>query len=92
MIDHKIPFLHINPDYGRASPSLGNVLGQFLPSGSRCVEPFDVAAHLREGGVTAETIYAPDVGVFGNGHNMFMQNNAEEYSQIYLDWFKENLN
>ena len=90
MVQYKIPFLHVNPDYGR-DVSGTNAVGQYLPSGSRCVVPFDVARYLRGRGVTAKTIYAPDVGVFGNGHNMFLQDNADEYSQIYLDWFSKNL-
>ena len=90
MISHKIPFLHVNPDYGRDVSGV-NAVGLYLPSGSRCVTPFDVAKYLRNAGVTAKTIYAPNVGVYGNGHNMFLQNNAEEFSEIYLDWFEKNV-
>ena len=91
LIDNNIPFLHVNPDYAR-EVSPGNP--RYLPSGSRCVSDpsIDVAQSLRDRGGIAETIYAPDVGVSGNGHSMMFQNNIREYAQIYLDWFKKNLN
>jgi pimeloyl-ACP methyl ester carboxylesterase len=91
MVDHKIPFLHVNPDYARDTSGV-LALGQFLPSGSRCVQPFDVAAYLRSQGVIADTIYLPDVGIYGNGHNYMLQNNADEIvDKVYLPWLKENV-
>jgi hypothetical protein len=34
----------------------------------------------------------PDVGIYGNGHNYMMQNNADEIvEKVYLPWLKENV-
>jgi hypothetical protein len=43
-------------------------------------------------GVSADTIYLPDVGIYGNGHNYMLQNNADEIAEkVYLPWLKENV-
>ncbi len=96
MIEHEIPFLHVNPDYGR---DVGRGLGRHIPSGGRCIlgDDADPRNHASKfitdncPSCKAEDIYAPEEGVFGNGHMMMFQNNIEEYAQISLDWFKENL-
>ena len=91
MVTHKIPFLHVNPDYARDTSGVV-ALGQFLPSGSRCVLPIDVAAYLRSQGVSALTVYLPEVGIYGNGHNYMMQNNADAIvEKVYLPWLKDNV-
>jgi pimeloyl-ACP methyl ester carboxylesterase len=90
VVSHRIPMLQINPDYARDVSGVGAV-GQFLPSGSRCVQPVDVAAEIRARGGNARTIYLPDVGIFGNGHEYMLQNNADRIARVYLRWLRANV-
>ena len=42
--------------------------------------------------MSALTVYLPDVGIYGNGHNYMMQNNADAIvEKVYLPWLKENI-
>ena len=90
---HKIPFLHVNPDYARVGSQ------SYLPSGSRCVsanavEPqIDVAAEIRKKGGTALTVYLPNLGIYGNGHEFMLQDNADKIAEkVYLPWLAKNVN
>ncbi len=89
MAEHHIPVLHVNPDYAR---SAGLVSGEnYLPSGSRCMTPIDVAAEIRKKGGNALTLYLPDLGIRGNGHEFMLENNADQIARIYLDWLDKNV-
>jgi pimeloyl-ACP methyl ester carboxylesterase len=86
---HHIPVLHVNPDYARAAGARSGA--NYLPSGSRCVSPVDVAAEVKNKGGVAETIYLPDLGIRGNGHQFMLQNNADEIARVYVDWLDRNV-
>jgi hypothetical protein len=67
-----------------------------LPSGSRCVNqpqwPINVAAEINKRGGNALTVYLPDVGIYGNGHEFMLQNNADQIvEKVYLPWLKDNV-
>jgi hypothetical protein len=64
-----IPMLHVNADYSKSDGAVSGA--KYLPSGSRCMSP--VAAEIRKKGGNALTIYLPDVGIRGNGHEFMLQ-------------------
>ena len=84
-----IPMLHVNADYSKSDGAVSGV--KYLPSGSRCVSPVDVAAEIRKKGGNALTIYLPDLGIRGNGHEFMLQNNADRIARIYVDWLGKNV-
>jgi pimeloyl-ACP methyl ester carboxylesterase len=86
VVSHDIPMLHVNPDYAWRAFRPVNPIDR--PSGSRCVA---VAHEINAKGGNALVLYLPDVGIFGNGHEFMLQNNADEIAQIYLDWLKHNV-
>lgn len=47
---------------------------------------------LREAGVIVEHVHLPDVGIFGNGHMMFMEkNNIQIAEEVVEKWIDETL-
>ena len=84
-----IPMLHVNADYSKSDGAVSGA--KYLPSASRCVSPVDVAAEIRKKGGNALTIYLPDVGIRGNGHEFMLQNNADRIARIYVDWLGKNV-
>jgi hypothetical protein len=80
MASHRIPMLHVNADYSKSDGAVSGA--KYLPSASRCVSPVDVSAKIRNKGGTALTIYLPDLGILGNGHEFMLQNNAERIARI----------
>lgn len=85
----KIPMLHVNADYSKSDGAVSGA--KYLPSASRCVSPVDVAAEIRKKGGNALTIYLPDLGIRGNGHEFMLQNNADRIARIYVDWLNKNV-
>ena len=53
--------------------------------------PFNAAAEIRKKGGNALTIYLPDLGIRGNGHEFMLQNNADRIARIYVDWLGKNV-
>ena len=86
---HRIPMLHVNADYSKSDGAVSGA--KYLPSGSRCVSPVDVAAEIRKKGGNALTVYLPDLGIRGNGHEFMLQNNADLIARIYVDWLRKNI-
>ena len=84
-----IPMLHVNADYSKSDGAVSGA--KYLPSASRCVSPVDVAAEIRKKGGNALTIYLPDHGIRGNGHEFMLQNNADRIARVYVDWLAKNV-
>lgn len=50
------------------------------------------AQFLQEAGVSVEHIHLEDIGIFGNGHMMFMEmNNIQIAEEVIEKWINENL-
>ena len=84
-----IPVLHVNADYSKSDGAVSGA--KYLPSASRCMSPVDVAAEIRKKGGNALTIYLPELGIRGNGHEFMLQNNADRIARIYVDWLGKNV-
>ncbi|MEE4897072.1 alpha/beta fold hydrolase [Pseudomonas alliivorans] len=81
LADAGIPLLNLNSAAGHHS-NTGHAgkLGKMLTD--RVVEI---------GGV-AKTVWLPDVGIHGNGHLMFFENNSDEIAGIVADWIVDTVN
>lgn len=51
--------------------------------------PYDYCTfnyYVQAGCTRAEHVYLPDVGVYGNGHMVFMEKNSDVVAGLLLDW------
>lgn len=57
----------------------------------RLAECLNTVDRIKTAGGTAENIYLPDVGIYGNSHMLMMDVNNQQLADMILDWLNRNV-